>query len=352
MRQYENFRKKEMSDGTFLIADPVQPSNEPLRMEGGWFDIEPGEEGDWEEIVGAIVRNDLQEELQLQQNGKGTIDKQRAVGNLVESEFDGGEEINDEDKAAAVIDFFLEEGALMEDENGEIVVLHDPSELNDAESNIDAKREYQILNWAAAINACIDYMDNTLQTFEEAKKRIKDQLDDVDREDVSKAEQKKVEALQEMRNLGPGSQIPDPQELSPEEQSRFETLKNDIAYYETMEEVGEGELGAAQESIDQLARNIEKLEVAKEEYSNKVAEVRTWAMQEQVMPTEAMDIAKNMGEIMAAFTGVQDQEERAEEMDVSDLREMAAESLDQSQEAIEAVSETIEEPETTDIEMQ
>lgn len=338
-RQYDNFQQKEMSDGTYLVADPVQPNDEPLRMEGGWFDVEPGESGDWEEIVGAIVRNDLQQELQLQQDGRGTIERNRAIQNLIDSEFEQSETIDSEAKAAAVVDYFIEKGALSH-ENNDLVVLHNPNKLADDSVDTDGKREFQILSWAAAIDACIDYMDETLQTFEEAKDRIKDRLDSVEHDDVSKATKLKKEKLQELQNLGSGSGIPDPKELSERERKRFQDLKADIAYYDTMEEVGETELGAAQEAINELSRNIEKVKAAKEQYENKVNDIRTWGVERQIFPEGAIDIADNMAKTITALSGVEDHEKRAEELDVTDLRDMAEDVSEAGEEVADQVSES------------
>ena len=346
-KRYENFREKEMSDGPYLVADPVRPTDEPLRIEIGWFDVEPGEQGEWEAIVGAIVRNDLQEELQLQQDGRGTIERERAIENLVEADTPGDVPLEDTDKAAAIIDYFIEQGAFIA-ENNELVVLHDPNTLADEDVDLDGNREFQILNWAAAIDACIGYMDDTLSSFEAAKERIKQHLDDVDRDDISRAAKRKREKLQELQNLGPGSTIPDPNEMSGPEQTRFQKLKEDVAYYQTMEEVSETELGAVEESINELARNIERLEVAKEEYERKISDIRTWGLKEQVFPEDAIDIADNMAETITALSGVESHQERAEDLDVTDLREMANEDLSQASEVADQVSKTVDSAERDD----
>src|SRR6056297_728686 len=87
-RKYENFSKTEMADGTYRIAEPVNQTDDAVRIEAGWFDTEDDIEGEWEEPIGAIIRNDLTGGMELTQ-GTGTLSRQQAVDNLVDAATDG-----------------------------------------------------------------------------------------------------------------------------------------------------------------------------------------------------------------------------------------------------------------------
>lgn len=351
-QEYTNFREKEMSDGTYLVAEPTQPNGEQLRIEVGWFDIEPGEKGKWEDIVGTIVRNDLRKELQLQQGGKGTIECERAIENIMDADPEDGQPIESREQAAAIIDYFIEEGALTVDENNsnEIVVLHDPMTLNDEDATIEGDRSYQILSWAAAVDACISYMEETLDTFEQARERLNNRLEDKKQADDSKAEKKAVEKAQELKNLGPGSEVPDPSELSDSERQRYETLKEDYAYFKKLYEVEQKKLGTAEEGIEKLARNIDRLEAAKGTYGEKVEEIRTWALQRQIFPEDAIGIADNMAETITVLSGIESHQEMADSMDVDELNDDIGNFLGESSEVAGAVSQGIEDVDEADIE--
>lgn len=341
-RKYENFREKEMSDGIYLVADPVQPNEEPLRIDVGWFDIEPGEKGQWEEIVGTVVKNDLREELQLQEEGEGTIDRTQAIENILDADPDGSQPIESRDQAAAIIDYFIEEGALTERSNGEIVVLHDPTTLSDEDAVVDGDPKYQILSWAAAIDACIDYMDETLESFESARDRLDNRLDDVEESEVSDAERKALQKGQELKNLGPGSDVPDPDELSPEQRKRYETLKEDYAYYKKLHEVEKEKLGTAEQGIEKLGRNIDRLEAARNTYQSKVKEIRTWALEKEIFPEDAIDIADNMAETITALSGIESHKEYADSMDADDLTEDINSMLGESEAVLETVDDSVD----------
>ncbi|WP_267161224.1 hypothetical protein [Halovenus salina] len=339
-QKYENFDEREMGDGTYLVGDPVEPHEEPIRIDTGWFDGEPGEKRDWEYIVGEIVASDLQEGLQLQEGGEGTIYRDQAVENILDADFDSDKSIVNRDQATAIVDYFLEEGALTATD-GELVVLHDPTELTGESSRFDSQeREYHVLSWAAAIDTCIDYMQDTLDTFEEARERLKEETSDVKESDVSEVEKEVARVGQELKNLGPGAQVPDPSELSADQKERYETLKEDFAYYKSLYEVKQEQLVTAEKGIEKLRRNIKRLRGAKDVYESKVGEMRKAALQQQVFPSEDIDVAQNMAGLITSLSDVEDPREMAENLgDAEELND----SVDDMMESIGEVTASVEE---------
>lgn len=351
-RKYENFDEREMDDGMYLVGESVEPHEEPIRIDTGWFEGEVGEKRDWEYIVGEVVASDLQEDLQIQEGGEGTIGRDRAIKNILNADLDSNKSIANRDQAAAIVDYFLEEGALTEKSNGEIVVLHDPTELTDESSQFDSQeREYHVLSWAAAIDTCIDYMQDTLDTFEEARERLKEETDDVKQSDVSEVEKEVARVGQELKNLGPGASVPDPDELSAGQQERYETLKEDFAYYKSLYDVKQDQLVTAEQGIEQLRRNIKRLRAAKEVYEDKVGEMRKAALKEQVFPSEDIDVAQNMAGLITSLSNVEDPREMAENLgDAEELNDAVDDTLESVGEFVDDVEQGLDEDEREEIE--
>src|SRR6056297_2762653 len=104
-RKYQNFTKTEMPDGTYRIAEPVNQTEDAVRIEAGWFDTEDDIEGEWEEPIGAIIRNDLTGGMELTED-TGTLPRQQAVENLSNATTDGEPVVAGEAEAEALIDYF------------------------------------------------------------------------------------------------------------------------------------------------------------------------------------------------------------------------------------------------------
>lgn len=351
-KKYENFTERRMDDGTYLVADPIEPGDEPIRIDTGWFEGAVGEKRDWEYIVGEIVASDLQEDLELEEGGEGTMNRERAIENVRNADLDSDKSIASRDQAAAIVDYFLEEGALTERGSDEIVVLHDPSKLTDEDSQFSSsEREYHVLSWAAAIDTCIDYMQDTLDTFEEARERLKEGTKDVKQSDVSQVEKEVARTGQELKNLGPGTDVPDPSQLSPDQRERFETLKEDFAFYKSMYEVKQEQLVTAEKGIEKLRQNIKRLRVAKEAYEEKVGEMRKAALKEQVFPSEDIEVAENMAGLITSLSNAEDPTQMMDNWDDSeDINDDVNETLGEIGGVLEETTVSLDETEQAEIE--
>lgn len=339
-QKYTDFERREMSDGEYWIAKSNKQNFEDVRLETGWFDAEAGEKGKWERIVGAIIENDLSGEMQLEE-GQGSISRDDAVANLTNGSREQEAFAENESMAHALLDFFAREGAITLDD-GDVVILTDPNALADDEAAVDGDPKYRILSWAAAIDACIERMDDTLSEFEGAKERLQDRTEEVKNE-TSEAERLKRERAQELQTLGSGSGIPDPEQLDEGEVERYERLKEDFVYYQKLHEVEQDNIGAVEQGIDELVRNIDRLEAAKGTYEEKLDQVRRWALSKQVFPDDAMDLAMNMGDMITALSSTSSVSETVENMDHSDLEAEVDEVLDTVTDVAEATEDTVDE---------
>lgn len=324
-----------MGDGTYVVAEPANQTDDRVRLKTDWFDRETEEEGKWESVVSDIIQSDLAGDMNLE-DGRGTLSRQQAVENLLAT--DGQTEVESEAKAQALIDFFATEGALELDGN-EVVLLKNPESLDSSE---------MILNWAAAMGACITKIDETLDKFEESRDRLQTQMEQIDPTDTNRAEELMKEKSQELMSLGGGSGFPDRTDLSTEKQARYDKLKEEFVYYKKLSEAGDTPISQAEEAINRLASNIERLEATREIYVDKQTEVRTWALEREIFPEEAVDIAMNMGELATALTGVGSVKEATEEMDDEQLKEEAMAALGDSQDIVETAEESVGEEEFAD----
>lgn len=339
-KQYGTFEVRE--DEGVVIAHPDNPDRQPIRLSTGWFDFEAGEAGRWEEAVGTIIRRDLDSGLELE-DGKGTVDRNAAAEDLEEADI-----ADSEDEAHALIDYFEHNGALSI-ERDDLVLLTDPSRLSDEDGTDLSKdeRSYRMLSWAAAFDGLVDEMKRTIEEFEEAKNRIQENTEELGNR-VESLEEKKRRHLQELRAIGPGNQIPDPEELDEAERSQFQQHKEDYAFYESLHQAHRESMVDIDQNVDQLISEIEKIEEVKKVYDEKVTEIRQCALRYEVFPGDAIGLAEDMGDLVAEVTGVSRASELAEEMDHTDLREAAQAEVGEIEEVGETAEEITERAEEAD----
>lgn len=329
-RKYRNFTETEMGDGTYVVAEPVNQNDEAVRLEAGWFDTEDDIEGEWEEPVGAIIRSDLTDGMQLSE-GTGTISRRDAVENLATATNDGEQIVANESEAEALLDYFADNDVL-ELEGNDVVLLKDPNEVSGE----------MVLNWAAAMSACVDKIDQTMDRFEQAKEKLQKHMESVDT-NPQRAEELMKEKGQELMALGNSSGFPERSELSEEEKQKYDVLKEDFVYYKKLNEAEQENVSTAQKGIDEIKRMIDKLEGARSTLDQKQGEIRQRALKERVFPENDVDIAMNMGELVTSLTGVGSIEEEAEDMSEDDLENAVTDIMSDTQSIESAVDDVVEE---------
>ncbi|NHN61192.1 MULTISPECIES: hypothetical protein [Halorussus] len=327
-KKYRNFTETEMGDGTYVVAEPVSQTDEAVRMEAGWFDTEDDIAGEWEKPIGAIIRNDLTGGMELTE-GTGTLSRRQAVENLAEATDDGDPLVSGEAEAEALVDYFAANDVLELDGN-DVVLLEDPNEVSGK----------MVLNWAAAMAACVDKIDETMNRFERAKEKLQKHMEDVDAE-PQRTEELMKEKAQELMALGDGSGFPDRSDLAEQDRQKYDVLREDFIYYKKLNEAGQQNVSTAQQGVDQIANIIQKLEGAREVLDQKQGQVRTRALKERVFPESEVNIAMNMGELVTSLAGVGSIEEEAESMSEDDVEAAVTDVLSDTQNIEAALDDTL-----------
>ncbi|MFC4540396.1 hypothetical protein ACFO5R_00400 [Halosolutus amylolyticus] len=349
-RKYD-FKRIESDGQEYVIADPVNQTDNPVRLDARWI---KGDhiEGEWERAIRAIIKTDLLGSMELEE-GNGRIDRRKAIETLAAASDDEGDIVTSQQQAEALLEFFADED-ILNLQGGKVEMLRNPS------NNPEEINGRMILNWAAAIDACVEKISETIDRVDGAKEKLENRMADVEH-DSGKIDEYLTETAQELKSLGDGPGVPqDPAELPAEERDRFRQLKRKLVYHKKMKEADRENLAEKVESgTDRLADNIEMLESAKLTLANKREQVRTQALKKQTFPDEAMNIVDNMGELTTQLAGVGGIEETIEETpdhevatlvdDVLGDIESVGETAQQT--AGETVDETGPETETGELEM-
>ncbi|SDR44098.1 hypothetical protein [Natronobacterium texcoconense] len=351
MPQKYEFERIESDGREYVIADPVNQTDDPVRLEAEWVEGDDVE-GEWERAVRAIIKTDLLGSMELKE-GNGRIDRRQAIETLTEASDEEGDIVTSDQQAEALLEFFAHED-ILELQGGDVVMLRNPSE------NAEEVNGRMILNWAAAIDACVEKISETIDRVDSAKAKLENRIDDLD-QDSGKIDEHLEETAQELKSLGDGPGVPeDPSTLPKDEQERFQQLKRKLIYHKKMKEADQENLADKVESgTARLADNIEMLESAKTTLANKREQVRTQALKKQTFPDEAMNIVDNMGELTTQLAGVGGFEEELENTEDHELDSIADDILNDigslgetaQQTAGEEVEETEAETETSGLEM-
>ncbi|ELY44633.1 hypothetical protein [Natronorubrum tibetense] len=296
MSQKYKFERIESDGQEYVIADPVNQTNESVRLDARWIDGDDVE-GEWERAIRAIIKSDLLGSMELKE-GNGRIDRRQAIETLASASDEDGDIVTSQQQAEALIEFFADED-ILDLQHGEVVMLRNPSE------NPDEINGRMVLNWAAAIDACVEKITETIDRVNGAKEKLENRMADIDQES-GQIDEHLEETAQELKSLGDGAGVPsDPSTLSQDEQERFQQLKRKLIYHQKMKEADQENLAKKVESgADRLADNIEMLKSAKTTLANKREQVRTQALKKQTFPDEAMNIVDNMGELTTQLAGV------------------------------------------------
>ncbi|MGQ3413019.1 hypothetical protein ACT4ML_12245 [Natrinema sp. LN54] len=351
MPQKYEFERIESDGREFVIADPVNQTDDPVRLDARWIEGDDIE-GEWERAIRAIIKTDLLGSMELKE-GNGRIDRRRAIETLASASDEEGDIVTSEQQAEALLEFLAHED-ILDLQGGQVVMLRNPSD------NPEEINGRMILNWAAAIDACVEKISETIDRVDGAKEKLENRMADID-QSSGKIDEHLEETAQELKSLGTGAGVPkDPSTLPEEERERFKQLKRKLIYHKKMKEADQENLAEKVESgADRLADNIEMLESAKTTLGNKREQVRTQALKKQTFPDEAMNIVDNMGELTTQLAGVGGFEEELENTADHELDSMADDILSDigslgetaQQTAGEEVEETDPETEASELGM-
>lgn len=348
MPQKYEFDRIESDGQEYVIADPHNQTDNPVRLKARWIEGDDIE-GEWERAIGEIIKTDLLGSMELEE-GNGRIGRRQAIESLTDASDDQGDVVTSEQQAEALLEFFVSED-IIEQENGQMVMLRNPSENPE---NVNGR---MILNWAAAIDACVEKISETIDQVDSSKEKLEDRVDGLEQES-GQIDEFLTETAQELKSLGDGAGVPeDPSVLSKDEQTRFQQLKRNLVYHKKMKQADQQNLADKVESgAAQLADKIKMLKSAKETLTNKEEEIRTRALQQQTFPDEAMNIVDNMGNLTTQLAGVGGIDEKIENTPDSEVGTLVNDVLGNVDGVTEAAQksageETQNETETTDLEM-
>lgn len=156
-RKYQTFAETEIADESYVLAKPVDPSDESVLLDADWFDADDPVEPRWGDPVRAMLRPELAGG-EDRSGEVGTVARERAVARLVEADGGDREFAATEVEAEALLDFLAANDVVALDSEG-VVLLRDPEEA----------ASEAVTTWAIALDICVDEIDATLDRLDRAK---------------------------------------------------------------------------------------------------------------------------------------------------------------------------------------
>lgn len=312
--KYQNFSTTTQSGQEYIIAQPKSDRDEPVRIPGDIHDTEDAD-GKWTDVVGQLVQHDISNALNLE-SGKGKIDRQNAVESLTDSE-DAVIPIQTDAQAEAVIDYFIA-NEVLEGDGTDVVVLEDPSMLQDVGSNSDEIKPKMLLNWVSAIEGCTNKISTTIETIEQTERELRDEIGESNAEEkVQEFERKQEEVAQELMNLTNGGQL-DESDLGKADRAEYERLEDRLFHLESMKEAVKGgeleqELRRTAEELGEQMQKLEEIDQALKTQKQRVK--RAYKYKEEIAPEQAMEMAKNLSNLATSLTDVDPAEEKKKNED-------------------------------------
>lgn len=318
----------------YVIAEPKDGNEDPVRLDTKWVEKDDVEAG-WERPIGALIKSDLLSDMDLK-DGNGEISRKQAVETLAEAGTEDGDPIvTSETQAEALIDYLGSEGIVnIKDDDDSVLLLQDP----EATENPD-----MYINWAAGIDACVDKIEETEDRIEAAKNKLQSRLDDMEK-DPGAIEEKIRETAQELKFLGDGEGVPDPNNLPAEKEQKYNRLKEKLVYHKKMKEVVNTDVtDSVEEGTQKLADSLDMLNSAKQALMSKQEGFRLVALQGKEVPDGAHQIVENMGSLATALAGVGDVDEKADNMSHEEVEDTVGEILEEIEPATDEMDKITEE---------
>lgn len=314
--KYRSFEETEQNGTRYVIAQPSNERDSPVRLEGSLFEGEELDDGTWTEVVGRLIRVDIEGALHLE-SGKGKMDRETAVESLLTADEEGLPiRVSERAQAEALIDYFVEED-VFEVENDDVVLLQSP----DDERTDDNLR--MLMNWVAAIDSCVDRIDETIDTIEQARQKLESEMSDTNASEVIQGyERRQKEIAQQIANLTGGRNVESIRDIPEGDREEFRRLKKHFYHLETMKESAEpGKIGGQiEDSAAELAIKREKLEDIAENLGLKREELRTAIVHEKIFPSDAASMVQSLEGLVTSLTGAEESAARAENKSIGEFQ--------------------------------
>lgn len=329
----------------YIIAQP-HSQGEPVRFEAKW--TESGEmEGEWEQLIKPVIKDSLMGQVDVNASD-GRLARNEFVRQLAAAVDDEGNAVVSSERQADALVSYLAENNILEASGGEVVFLQNPFEGGEDESAVSKE---MWVNWAACIDACVEQIQSTIETVDSAKKKLEEHRENVE-DNANQGQQYLEEVAQELRGLGEGPEVPDPEKLDAQEEQRYHTLKEEFVFHKQMRKV---KVNTVLENIrngaEVLSRNRRMLEQAEGTLSRKSQELRQAALQQEIFPEGAENIVNNVGDLATQLGNVQNVDEAVAQMSPQDLEDELTDVIGPAREindATERITEGQERQEQSD----
>lgn len=313
--KYRSFEETEQNGTRYVIAQPSSERDSPVRLEGTLFEGEELDDGTWTEVVGRLIQVDIAGALNLEA-GKGKLSRSEAVESILEADEEGLPiHVGERAQAEALIDYFVDEG-VFEAESGDLVLLRSPT---DEATDINLR---MLMNWVSAIDSCIDKIEETTATIEQARSELESEMTDTNPSEVIQDfERQQKEVAQKLNNLTGGRNVSRVEDLPEEERPEFRRLKEQFYHLQTMKEAASPDEMATQieKSSAELATKRDRLENIARNLELKRDELRTAIVHEKIFPQDAVDMVQNLEGLVTSLTGVENSDDRAEQKSAGDV---------------------------------
>lgn len=345
-RKFKSFDEAEIGGETRIIATPKNPSDDRVQLPADWLDHdEDGLHGEWEEAIKPLIRLDEADVLDLDSGG-GHIEYNDAVETLVT---EGVAEV--ESQAQALVEYFAE-NEVLDLQGNQVVLFRNPI--------TDEPSFEMLLNWAAAIESVVEQIDGTRKTIERAKQKLQEREKTLDQE-PERIEELRDETLQELKSLGDGPGLPDPNDLSEEELREYRLLADELAHHDSMYQALQVDLEKEiKQGRNELARNLRMLETSRASLIELEKKLRGRATAENEFPDEAATFVTNVRQLVRGVTNIRSEAEDLQDAPIDELQEKVTSIEERITKQSEAVleqsggsAEDVDDEEftTTDLEM-
>ena len=342
MKQYTEFEKDE-SSGT-IVARSSNPMVSAVRFEMGFADWADEDSGNWEDLMEYLLEELLGDELTIDDDGNAVISVESATAAIA-----GSPHATDEQSARAVIDY-LDEEDILGIEGETVTVLRPPHTYEEGQMD-QAVRMYS--NWAAAFDTLVGRIGTAVERVKDAQERLDSRSEETT--DVSDhlhdLRSKREEYQQEMLSIAGDRDV---EELTEEEQRRFDHAREQYYHYDNLLTQGENGDTIPDPNPQQmdLGEVIEQLESTKVSFEVEQDRLRTRIRTQQLWPTKELEASEQFTNVLSAMGNIVPKKERMEEESGQNLLDQlrgSSEDLSQLDNSTRAMQETGREESERDI---
>ena len=340
---YSNFNVVEQGGQRYIIGQPKNEHDEPVRFSGELEETE-GLDATFRDVIKSLIQQDLSGALNLEADTGGKISRDEAITTLMNAE-ESPVTVQSEQQAEAMLDYFIDRDILKQD-GTDIVILSDPEALAKlADQGNDADEDMTVLlNWMSAIEGCTTKIQDTIDTVEQVEEELREQMGEIEvSQKLEGYKSKQKEVAQRLMNLTNGGEL-DRADLTTDEQAEYDRLEHRLFHLKSMVE-----------SIDTGGRLDEKIEKMTKELGVEVENLRdtqdslevqldrleqVYQVNKHINYEEAKEMAETLSSIASSVAGVDSADELAEEQDTMEEAASLLNELGDTEQDTQTASES------------